>query len=100
MDSTEGSSIIDEVIKFFKLLTKLIGSCEQQFHCHKSFSHIRIRNGKVEIFLNFVTCDMGVVAPPRKRFPKFDKCFLKNDTFSLLIGQMKFKRAIKNHFSE
>ena len=33
-------------------------------------------------------------------FSQMDKGFLKNDTFSLLIGQMKFKRTNKNHSSE
>ena len=42
----------------------------------------------------------GIVVPPRKLFSNWTKVFLNNDTFSLLICQMKFKRAPKNRSSE
>ena len=43
---------------------------------------------------------LGQVAPPRKLFPNWTIVLLKNDAFSLLIGQTYFKRADQNHSSE
>ena len=43
---------------------------------------------------------VGQVAPPRKHFPNWSIFLLKNNTFLLLIGQTKFKRAKQRHSSK